>query len=159
MIEGDWEEELSQKTNKKRKLTVIVRPQIQVLARLYAARARKCVGGRLNTSISEVLKGTHSTLGNTLMNALGKNWRVSDEPSMSDHRVIRSDIEGDSDLENKESQEKRLALLHKIPKWPTPHPQGHSDIRSTMKLETMIESLYQIIIGAYEAFSSAEAVT
>lgn len=38
------------------------------------------------------------TVGNTLKNILVKHWRVSEKPSMSDHRMILFDIEGNSEV-------------------------------------------------------------
>lgn len=39
-------------------------------------------------------------IGNTLMNGVIENWRrVSDEPSISNHRIIRLDFEGNFEVE------------------------------------------------------------
>lgn len=55
--------------------------------------------------------------GSTLMNGLVKNWRVLNEPPVSDHRINKLDIESNSEIkgigEGKE-KEKGLGFLYKI---------------------------------------------
>ena len=100
------------------------------------------------------------TLGNTLMNGMVRNWRVSDEPSMSDHRIIRFDIEGNSEI-------KRIIRNPKRTDWESytmhlsnniAHLQGSGDIRSELELETVVEDLNTIVIDAYEASCPAKTV-
>ena len=79
---------------------------------------------------------------------------------MSDHRIIRFDIEGNSEI-------KRIIRNPKRTDWKSytmhlsnniAHLQGSGDIRSELELETVVEDLNTIVIDAYKASCSTKAV-
>lgn len=82
------------------------------------------------------------TLGNTLVNGLINDWRVLEEPSMSVHRIIRFDTNGNF-------------VIKRIPTNPRSSAHGQQHGSSTRgivisELETMVYDLDKVIIGAYE---------
>lgn len=92
------------------------------------------------------------TFGSTFFTHIVKRWAVSNEPSMSDHRIIRFDIEG-STLGKRSYRNPRKTnwenYLHHLSN-NLSHIGIKSRVKNNMELETAVEELQSCIISAYE---------
>ncbi|XP_037929185.1 uncharacterized protein LOC119666118 [Teleopsis dalmanni] len=92
------------------------------------------------------------TIGNTRGCELVKNWRVSSEPSMSDHRILRFDIEG-SPINKKILRNPRKTNWENYTenlKYNLVQLGLDEIIQNEIQLENYLENLNGAILNAYE---------
>ena len=100
------------------------------------------------------------TFGSARVRSSVKKWRVSSEPSMSDHRIIRFDIEGLEEERAPTRNPRRtdwLAYVNEL-KYNLERVDVGRVARHHMELETAVEQVSRAIRETYEASCPLRAV-